>query len=124
MAITARISKFIERLDSQYGISGQYLKYLGNSTDPDTRINSIIYDNPVDIVVRIKELSLYELDVLRRSGIEQWDTAWVMRTSYMSEVKPNDVLQISGYGDNYVIPQGATYNDDMRLAWCILTRRR
>jgi len=109
--------------DSKLGISGTYLKYLGNSTDPDTRINSIIYDEPVDIVVRIKELSLYELDALARSGIEQVDATWIMRKAYVAEVKPNDVFQIGG-DDYYVIDKGVKDNDDMQLAHRIMTRRR
>jgi len=111
-------------LDGYKGQPAQYLRFVSSAAVPGVRADTIVYDTPIEVIIRLKEFSLYELDVLAKSGIDQIDAAWVMRSNYLTgEPKPSDLLQIDGV-DYQVIPKGVKYESDLKLSWVILTRRR
>lgn len=127
MALTklqARGDRDLKRLDRELGQAATYYAPAGTAitgaiTDGAT---TVTYTTTPNIKVRSAGLSSVELAALRNAGYSLVEAVWYMRSAYVAEVLPGQIIQVGAFYYE-VIENGATL-DDLGQLWTIMTRRR
>lgn len=110
-----------QKMDRLYGVDGQYTSRELSGVDLTTGQQTIT-ERACAVKVRAFPLSQRDLIELSQAGIDQVETRWSMRAAYVADVKPQDVLSVSGFNYEVLGTPGAIL-DEFGVEWTIYTRR-
>ena len=119
--IGKQFDRMTSRMDKLIGLDAIYTSRSYGDLDLITG-EQTISELPCRVKVRPMPLSRRDLVELAQAGLTQVETRWSMRAAYVSDVKAQDMLSVSGF--NYeILDTPSSELDEFGVEWTLYTRR-
>lgn len=119
--VIVQSDSILKRLDARFALDASYVVVGENVVDPVTGTQTPSLTTIPNIKVRSRPLSIRELSEITSSGLQQVETIWRMRQSYVPNARTDDELHLISSGFKYLILRAEL--DALQLDWQLFTRR-
>ena len=120
--LVSRSKTILDRLDQRFGKKATFKTISAGTPDVVTGQQSQIVASVPNIKVRSGELSTQQLAELSQAGVNQVEALFKMQSAYVSDVEPDDELELTDAGISYLILRARL--DELGIDWLLFVRKK